>query len=720
MTAIIHAKCPSCRQTLRIPADWANASLKCKHCGTMFRAKQRPAAAPDSRLTASPRRPDSNPQIVAAQPNGQAAQTLAALDDNVLQPSNAGAGTRMRLRPSHLIPLLLGIGFFIIAIAVLASAFIVIKKLMAQGGTTASASSGGSESGSSSGSSSGRLRPGRSGRVTPPDQRTPLKGEFPNRRALIISANNYLYMNPTLYGATKGTQPQNISTLMERFRTGLRIPPEQMAQVSDAAPVNPIKPTKKAIEEAISQFLTGVREQDCLLLMFAGHVVDAAPADGMPEETCLVPLEGIPNDGATLIPLSGLLHQLELSPARQKVLILDVCRLNPARGLEFPGSGPADADTPGAMWEKLDKQMDGPPDGVQVWLSCLKDQFSYELEQDFNNSVFLNALDVSLKKIVEDKIQYPEEPMPLQEFVDLVNATVKQTLSKYTSAKDKRTQVSRLSGYFYDGGLTYDEGDEATRPLPKLTVTDPVAKGGAARPEDLRQILADMKAPPIRSSLKNAAREPAPPLDDHMLPFISADDLKDYLLAADPTPEDYRKEIDKARDFLKNLKPLDEELLAQAPPKTDKQYDDEVLKRQRDVATRQDKLEGLLKDMAAEDGKSRDKASKRWRANFDFLKSRVQAQLAYCYEVNSALGAARKKETPNLDKELKQNGWRMAATAKPQGDKEGKAVAKARGKLLKAMEEEYKNTPWEVVARREEFAALGVEWQPAQLAPAGK
>ncbi len=138
------------------------------------------------------------------------------------------------------------------------------------------------------------------------------------------------------------------------------------------------------------------------------------------------------------------------------------------------------------------------------------------------------------------------------------------------------------------------------------------------------------------------------------------------------------------------------------------------------MASRQEKLESLLKEMVAGDARDRDKASKRWRANFDFLKSRVQAQLAYSYEVNSALGAARKKETPNLDKELKQNGWRMAATPKPQGDKDGKAVAKARGKLLKAMEEEYKNTPWEVVARREEFAALGIEWQPAQLVPAGK
>jgi hypothetical protein len=246
-----------------------------------------------------------------------------------------------------------------------------------------------------------------------------------------------------------------------------------------------------------------------------------------------------------------------------------------------------------------------------------------------------------------------------------------------------------------------------------------VLKERPARVEDLEQMLAEMKLPPIRPSGANPARDLVPPMDVQMLPFIAADDLKDFLQPGDTTPQTYRREIDKARTALKNLPALNDELLAQTPATTDKAYDDVILARQRQVAARQDKLEGLLKEMKAADEKERGKASKRWRANFDVVKSHVLAELAYSYEVNSALAAARKKEMPAVDKNMQQNGWRMVATTRPQGDKEGKDAAKARLKVLQAMQEECKGTPWEIVARREEFAALGINWQPARL-EAGK
>jgi hypothetical protein len=519
-------------------------------------------------------------------------------------------------------------------------------------------------------------------------------------------------MNPTLFGSTNSSA--NLSTLLEHFRTGLRISSEQTAVLSDTTPANPIKPTRQAVDDALSGFLGGVREQDCLFLMFVGHVVEAAPADGQPEEACLVPFDGAPGKGETLIPLSRLLHQLELSPARQKILVLDVCRFNPARGLEFPGSGPDDSDKPGTMWEKLDRQLAEPPEGVQVWVSCLKNQFSYELEGDINNCVFLQAFDTALGKIT-DKTQHPEEVLPLPELVKTVNSTMQERLKKYTGGREKWVQISRLSGTYYVGGVTFDKADEAKNPLPKLLVKETVPKERPARAENLEQILAEMKLPPIRTSSTNPARDPAQPLELQMLPFIAADDVKDFILPGDSTPQGYRRELDKARTTLKNLPAPNDELSAQTPTKSDKTYDDEILARQRQVAARQIKLEDLLKEMKAADDKDREKASKRWRANFDLVKSHVLAELAYSYEVNSALAAARKKEMPPLDKNMQQNGWRMVATTRPQGDKEGKDAAKARLKLLLALQEECKGTPWEIVARREQFAALGVNWQPARL-----
>jgi hypothetical protein len=147
----------------------------------------------------------------------------------------------------------------------------------------------------------------------------------------------------------------------------------------------------------------------------------------------------------------------------------------------------------------------------------------------------------------------------------------------------------------------------------------------------------------------------------------------------------------------------------------DADYSRKLDDRGRDFGHRQFLLKAIEENLEAADKKGRDSASKRWQANCDFIMSRVLAQRAYCSEMDSAVGLARRKDMPDRDATLQQNGWRMAATAKPGGDKEGKEFAKKRLTLLKKMEDEYKGTPWEVVARREEFAALGVEWQPAQL-----
>src|SRR5205807_10272807 len=102
------------------------------------------------------------------------------------------------------------------------------------------------------------------------------------------------------------------------------------------------------------------------LLVFAGHVVES---EG---EAFLVPLEGEFNIKETLIPLSWLYERMKKCPARQKVLVLDTCRLDTGHGLERPGSGP--------MPEKLDTLLSKPPEGIQAWSACVKGQYSYEFD----------------------------------------------------------------------------------------------------------------------------------------------------------------------------------------------------------------------------------------------------------------------------------------------------------------------------------------------------
>src|SRR5204863_5068601 len=125
----------------------------------------------------------------------------------------------------------------------------------------------------------------------------------------------------------------------------------------------PALPTvKPVLEKTISDFLNSCRAQDRILLLFAGHATE------IDDDAYLVPLEGELTAKDSLIPLKWVYDQLAQCKARQKVLILDVCRFDPTRGAERPGGG--------TMGEKLDRTLQAPPPGVQVWSACVAGQYS--------------------------------------------------------------------------------------------------------------------------------------------------------------------------------------------------------------------------------------------------------------------------------------------------------------------------------------------------------
>ncbi|MCY2972016.1 MAG: hypothetical protein NTZ30_15270, partial [Planctomycetota bacterium] len=105
----------------------------------------------------------------------------------------------------------------------------------------------------------------------------------------------------------------------------------------------------------------------------------------------------------------------------------------------------------------------------------------------------------------------------------------------------------------------------------------------------------------------------------------------------------------------------------------------------------------------------KDAESKRWQANYDFIRARLEAQIAYLYEYQSMLGQMR-KELPARDAKL-HGGWKLAATAKLQGDSAGKKLAKESTKTMEALVKNTAGSPWEVLAKREKFTTLGLEWQ---------
>ncbi|MFN6052876.1 MAG: hypothetical protein ACK47R_18765, partial [Planctomycetia bacterium] len=105
----------------------------------------------------------------------------------------------------------------------------------------------------------------------------------------------------------------------------------------------------------------------------------------------------------------------------------------------------------------------------------------------------------------------------------------------------------------------------------------------------------------------------------------------------------------------------------------------------------------------------KDEESKRWQANYDFVLARLEAQVAYLFEYQSALGQMR-KELPAHDPKI-HGGWKLASTIKLQGDSTGKKLAKESNGILEKLAKAVPGSPWEVMAKREKFTALGLEWQ---------
>ena len=143
-------------------------------------------------------------------------------------------------------------------------------------------------------------------------------------------------------------------------------------------------PIKPIVEQTIERFLATSRRQDRIVIVFVGHAVD------LDDQSYLVPLEGELAVKETLIPLKWLYDRLATCPARQKLLVMDVCREDTARGEERPGSGP--------MGPKLDAALANPPAGVQVLTACVAKQFSHEYDyatignNDVRGGAFLNLL----------------------------------------------------------------------------------------------------------------------------------------------------------------------------------------------------------------------------------------------------------------------------------------------------------------------------------------
>jgi hypothetical protein len=481
--------------------------------------------------------------------------------------------------------------------------------------------------------------------------------------------------------------PSRYQVLSDRLSSGLMIPRQNITLLSDAIAGQPARPVRSVLLDAFTDFTTTARAQDCLLLYFTGHIVEA----GDPAKVFLVPLDGEPDVAETLIPFKWLLGKLEESPARQKVLVLDVCRYNAERGLQRRASNAADPKTEGAMWEELDKKLKEPPAGVQIWTTCAPDQFSQEIEEGVHNGVFVEGLIDALGKNATQKAQQPEDAMPVEALVEPVNGWMKRELDKR-----KQVQVSRVSGKPRDGGVGYDPKEAMP---PPMTIKPQPLAGGVMKVADLRALLGEIEVPAVNTRMPEQALkiETLPPFDIIRMDAYREDkekdkDIREFVLA-------------KQKQLIEHItkQPVQEEFRA---PGDEGQFKAQLSEMQKPIAKAIRELEDAVKEMQAAT-EMHDKASKHWQANFDYVLSRIEQRVAYLYEYTSQLGQM-KSGVPERDAAI-QDGWCLISVAKLQGDKSGKDTKKAADKLLTKMADDYKGTPWEILAKRDRADSLGLD-----------
>jgi hypothetical protein len=687
MSAVIQATCPGCKQVLRLPADWVQQAIRCKHCGAVLQAKPRPTPTATPKLPAQPTRPSSSSAkpppaapkpvfaakaepILEVLPADSAPVSIkpAAADQcaiTVLAEAAAAPRGRMQSRRRGMGPwLLVGLFGFVVV-----SAGALIAGILA------------SRSGwlTSYGPLPTQLEPS-----SPTGKETPVSPSgviaFP-RRALVISVNNYLYANPVHYGIPG----HGVHTFVDKLANGLRIPKEQVAELSDAAPAGSAKPpTKTLIEKTIGEYLASARPQDRILLVFIGHAVEIG------DEVFLAPVEAELTNKETLVPLTWVYEQLSNCPARQKVLVLDVARFNPGRGQERPGGGPLTA--------KVDAAFKMPPDGVQVWSACVADQSSYEFDTTItNNGIFIEALLDVFNKGLRGVIQKPGEPFPLGELETAVNRYLKAELAPLQKA-----QTSRVSGKEPAEGAAYDAQEKLPPKfvIPTLTLPD----GAAAEPRLVRAILKEIDVPAVKATREDMRLKPEslPPFPAKVMDAYKADDKKSPLrdaVAAAQTALQKQGGMERLQEYYN------------APGENKTAFNTELEKKGKQLGKAIFDVGEALEAMTKVE-EERDKETPRWQADYDYLLARLKAQLAYLNEYSALLGQMRKDQQPPLEPKV-HSGWRVASQTTV-SDATAKKYATESRKTLEKLMKEHPDTPWAILAKRDHLTSLGLEWQPTK------
>ena len=668
MAETIKTRCPNCATILRVPAQIQGDTLRCSKCQTLIRIKkdQSPVNAP----VPAPRAP-----VLAPPPP---------------PPPILDTPPRRSPAPSGLY---LTVGLVFVGILLFAGVLGLIF-WSSKGDIPILGGGDGVENkeGGAKGNLKGKQAHGKQG------------GAFA-RRALILSVHNYLYANPV--AAHGGNNSQSVAQLPEVLSKGrLNFPKEQILWVSDRNGQAPQPLLKPVLEKTLESFLGQSRPQDRILVAFIGHAVM------LEKKAYLVPLEGNIEEAQTLVPLETVFEKLKACKAQQKVLILDVCHANIRFGQERPGAE--------AMSPELTEAIALAPEGVEVITSCKNTERSWETDND-PAGIFLSSLSKVLNEGMKGQIQKAADPIPVEKIAKETSLQLSQ----------KSQELGKPQSLHTFGAMSQAEVEEVAEaaPVPKIGGEQPIDK---LLVERTANILKEIHLPPVKGdtpddmfdpgllgtlcdpkskAIEDAARAGAAPKDNKAYQFMQKVRIHLWAISGRATTP---AEIVPGVQAMIAKKEIRADLNLKLIRGGFRAAEDAVLKRnveanQRSVALILGLLDEDLSELEAL-GEEKDQLTPYWRANFDYITAKLEAETSYIWEYESMLGQMR-KEAPARDPKI-HGGWDLASIPNPQGDSKGKKLAKSSKKAFEALSKQYPNTPWDILARREKGTALGLEWQP--------
>lgn len=560
----------------------------------------------------------------------------------------------------------------------------------------------------------------------PPDAvKTPAaKGGFP-RRMLFIHISRYMYLNPLTYAQQSAgiIGEDRTKGMAYRLAYEWQIPNEpkdpvrnQVFILSDTArPDNPrsidlITPVRNVVMGAYEQFFATSRAQDRIVVYFGGHALEV---NGKPY---LAPIDGDPDDPDSLIPLADFYAKLGACKATQKVVIWDVCRFNPQRGKQRPGSEP--------MTESLFQALTAAPPGVEVVTTCQPGEnalefFNLQTEADFRapkyaGSLFLEAAKhVAAKNVRVARPPAPSDPIPVSQWVA---AVAKRTAEMAASPVVNLKQTVRLTGRMKEPQVPYDPDEPPARRF-----EFPASPKGIPAAE-IARLTDEFVVPPIKPDLTDAGLSEI---------AFRAEVMKDYLSDVSPLevakdPERYKlqattlKVVDKIRRMWTATGMSDGPQLRESfkAPVNDR-LKSEIKKEQDFWAAGIAELELLDLEMDAV-APMRDDQGKRWQANYDYVRAMLKARLAFMNEYNKVLGDVLTETLPPLDAKLGQDSYKLASSERMKSRREIQRLAEEAKEIYERIIAEHKGTPWAIQAKRDKSLSLGLTWQPISSGDANR